>query len=104
MIELKRAFMRKRNDYERTSAIVSEVIHQWDPYELISGGAPLDEFDEETARIVTQIPSIHSEDDATRIISRVFSEAFNPEDFTLDKCASAGVLLYRRLTDLHLLT
>lgn len=76
--------MRTRADYGRAFAAVRQVIHRWDPYGLISGGAPADEWDSEIASVVSQIPHIKSESDATRVISEVFSRAFQPVEFAFN--------------------
>ena len=39
--------MRTRGDYERAIRLVREVVHRWDPYGLLAGGCPADEFDRE---------------------------------------------------------
>jgi hypothetical protein len=45
-----------RDDYDRAFAIVRKVIAEWDPYGLIGGGAPLDEWDSAVAKILAQVP------------------------------------------------
>lgn len=39
----------KKATYMRALEVVGSVIHDWDPYGLIAGGAPADEFDSEIA-------------------------------------------------------
>jgi len=90
--------MRTRADYDRAFAIVREVIHEWDPYGLIGGGAPADEWDSEIASLVAQIPRIRSQNDAAHTVSRVFSSAFQPEGFSPVDCAEVGRRLYSSLT------
>ncbi len=92
--------MRNRTDYERAFALVREVIHQWDPYDLMSGGAPKSEFDNEIARILTYIPKIKTESDAAQAISEVFTTAFEPKGFSLSDCAEVGRRLFASLTAL----
>lgn len=82
--------MRTRSDYDRATAIVREVIHRWDPYALIAGGAPLDEWDGEVARVVAAIPRISSPTDAAQAISKVFSASLQPEGFDPSDCAKVG--------------
>ena len=36
--------MRTRADYDHAFGVVRQVIHAWDPYDLIGGGAPPDEW------------------------------------------------------------
>lgn len=89
--------MKSRDDYKKALPIIGTVIRAWDPYSLLESGAPNDEFDFEIARIATHIPTIRSASDATQAISIVFSEAFEPENFTPDKCAQPGVELFTLL-------
>ncbi len=89
--------MKTKEDYKKALKTVKKVIDQWDPYRLISGGAPSDEFDPEISAIVSQIPNIKSEQDSTEIISHVFSSQFEKQEFTLDQCSEIGKLLYDEL-------
>jgi hypothetical protein len=98
-----RPAMRTRADYDRAFAVVREVIHEWDPYALIGGGAPRDEWDSEIASLVAQVPRIKSENDAAHAVSRVFSSAFQPDGFSPADCAEVGKRLYSSLVDSALL-
>jgi hypothetical protein len=89
--------MKTRGDYERAIRVVGEVVRRWDPYALLAGGCPPDEFDSEIAFVVAQIPRIRSRADAAHALSRVFSSAFEPERFRPEDCAQAGVELYEAL-------
>jgi hypothetical protein len=73
------------------------VIDAWDPYSLLHGGAPTDEFESEASTLVSRIGHIHSPADAAREISSVFSRALEPQYFTVDACADVGAKLYSRL-------
>jgi hypothetical protein len=46
----------KKAAYKRALDVVGAVVRDWDPYGLIDGGAPADEFDSEIAAVITQIP------------------------------------------------
>jgi hypothetical protein len=92
--------MRTRADYDRAFAAVREVIHRWDPYGLIKSGAPDDEWNSEIASVVAQIPHIKSENDAAQAISRVFSQAFQPEGFALPDCSDVGRQLLSAIQNL----
>jgi len=89
--------MKSTDDYQRAIAAVRTVIHKWDPYSLIAGACPRDEFDSEIANIITQIPRIKGTNDATHAISRVFSSAFEPGRFRPDNCIEVGRNLYEVL-------
>lgn len=87
----------KKAAYKRALAVVGLVVREWDPYALIAGGAPADEFDSEIAAVVTQIPRIKTEKEAALALSRVFSSAFEACHFTPEKCTDAGRKLFAAL-------
>jgi hypothetical protein len=89
--------MKTNADYKLALQVVGAVVREWDPYSLLAGGCPGDEFDSEIASMVSQIPRIKSEQDATLALSRVFSSGFETERFTHDKCHEAGVKLFAAL-------
>jgi hypothetical protein len=95
--------LRTRTDYDRAFEIVKSVIDAWDPYSLLGGGAPADEFESEATKVVTRIRHMQSPADAAREISSVFSGAFEPQWFTLDACAEVGARLYSELEKAGLL-
>jgi hypothetical protein len=95
--------MKTRIDYERAVDAVRRVIARWDPYSLLAGGAPDDEFDSEVRSIVRQIPRIRAANDAARVISRVFASAFEPSLFQPDNCVEVGHELFRILAEQKLL-
>jgi hypothetical protein len=94
--------MRTRADYDRAWALVREVIHAWDPYDLIGQGAPDDEWDAQIASIVAQVPHMRSPDDATQAIHRVFRLWLSPEAPTLLECSPPGRRLFQALVDADL--
>jgi hypothetical protein len=87
----------KKAAYKRALEVVGSVIREWDPYALIAGGAPADEFDSEIAAVVTQIPRIKTEREGALVLSRVFSTAFEAERFTPEQCLEAGKKLFTAL-------
>jgi hypothetical protein len=91
--------MKDKADYKLAIKIVGTVIRAWDPYALLAGGSPKDEFDAEIARVVTQIPRINSSQDAAFAISRVFSASFESEYFTPEACAEVGAELFKALSE-----
>ena len=89
--------MRTPEEYKRAWAVVVRVTHEWDPYGLLQLGAPADEFDGEITAVLSQVPRIRSADDAARVISQVFTAAFEPKGFTPEDCADVGRRLFRGL-------
>jgi len=92
------AIKMKKATYNRALQAVGSVIREWDPYTLIAGGAPEDEFDSEIAGVVTQIPRIKTEKEAVLALSRVFSSAFEAARFTPEQCTEAGKKLFAALS------
>jgi hypothetical protein len=45
-----------RAKYQQMWDVTAGVIKSWDPYGLLGGGAPGDEFDQEIASLVAQLP------------------------------------------------
>jgi hypothetical protein len=84
--------------YKLAIQVVGTVVREWDPYSLFASGCPTDEFDSEIASVVAHLPRIKSEKDATLALSRVFSSAFSPDQFTADDCAPTGVKLFAALS------
>ena len=94
--------MRSRQDYEQMLQVVGAFVSEWDPCGLLAGGAPVDEYSAEVAKLVTHIPAISSPQSAARALSAVFSEAFQPKGFTEAECSQQGALLYERLSSCSL--
>jgi hypothetical protein len=83
-----------RAEAARLTAAVRQVIDEWDPYGLLAGGAPLDEWDSEIASLVAQAPRITSPTEGALAVSRVFSSAFQPDGFSPSDCAAVGDRLF----------
>ncbi len=94
--------MKTRTDYNAALDVVASVINAWDPYSLLSGGSPPDEFEAEIAALVPRVRHIHSPEGAAREIAVVFAAAFEPH-FTPEVCAEVGAQLYSRLPEADLL-
>jgi len=84
--------------------VTADIVRTWDPYGLLTNGAPSDEFDHEISSVVAQIPRIRSGKDAALALSRVFSSSFEPGQFTLETCADAGEKLFSALSQRGLIT
>lgn len=89
--------MKTKADYVAALNLVKEVLREWDPYLLVVGGAPQDEFDGEAARVVTYIPRMHTAHDAAAALSEVFSVSFELKGFSPSDCADVGHSLFGRL-------
>lgn len=89
----------KRREREKAFDAVRSVIHQWDPYDLLAGGAPADEFDSEISAVVNQLHRVRSPLDAAHAISRVFSSSFSSPSFTVEECRAVGERLHQTLVE-----
>lgn len=77
-----------KKDFKKCVEIVRESIHRIDPYSLLDGGSPDDEFDSEISSIASQLDRVGSGRDAAHTIARVlnssFSESHKPEEFEVE--------------------
>jgi hypothetical protein len=88
----------KKAQYHTLMVIITGVLSDWDPYALLAGGAPSDEFHPEAAKIALRVGKIGSASEAAVAISEVFSSAFSePELFTPYACKDAGEKLFMAL-------
>ncbi len=90
-------------DYEQVLLAIKEVIHSWDPYALLSGGAPEDEFDGEIGKLATKLREIKSEKDIANSLRQVFESSFelNASD---DEYLKIGEKLFLNLKKHNVLT
>ena len=95
--------LRTKKDYQKAFAVVREAINRWDPYSLIGGGSPLDEWESEVASVVSQIPRIRSPMDVAHVVSRVFSRSLEPEYFAPEACTKVGADIYAALVKAEVL-
>ena len=51
-----------KKQYKQMFSLVQVVINRWDPYSLLEGGAPEDEFESEIASVVARIKTIKTGD------------------------------------------
>jgi hypothetical protein len=73
--------------------IVKKIIDEWNPYDLLSTGAPSDEFDAESRNIANKITKENSVKDIAIIISKVFSSSFEP--FSVDEYMGIAEKIYK---------
>lgn len=95
--------MRTRAQYDQAFAIVREVVAKLDPYGLLGGGAPADEFDGEVARLLPLLARAHSETDASAAVAEVFGAAFGKDGVDVKVWDSVGSELFERLTSTGLI-
>ncbi len=91
--------MNDLSHWKKVERIVRKVIHEWDPYRLLERGAPEDEWDNEILQIVGRINQVTSPASAARVISDVFTLAFQPDGFSPEECAHVGKRLFDALEE-----
>ena len=82
--------------YQQMWEVTADVIRKWDPYELLTNGAPIDEWDSEISSVVARMSRVHSPSDAAAAIARVFGSSLEQGGFTPEACADVGAELYAR--------
>lgn len=66
---------------------IKKIINEWDPYNLISGGAPDNEFESEIIEIIFKIKGKNDIKDIAYIISDIFINSFDKHDlFSVENC------------------
>ena len=96
--------MKDRWDLEQAVAIIGTAIRAWDPYSLISEGAPSDEFDGEVARIAAMTDRFRTPEDIADTISAVFLASFGQEErFSPQDCVVPAVQIFQELGRANLL-
>lgn len=83
-----------KRSYREMLSLITSVINEWDPYNLVGGGAPKDEFEAEVIRVAAQIPHIKTAEQLAEVVSRVFSAGFAPDPFSIDSCAPVANRLF----------
>lgn len=83
--------------YQNAITVTAAVVNEWDPYSLISGGAPKDEFAGEVSQIVAKAHEANTPEALARVISEVFSVSFEPEPITVEACLPVATRLFEEL-------
>lgn len=86
-----------KQSYQETVEIVTTIINEWDPYDLISAGAPDNEFSHEVTQIVAKIDWINTPTALAEVISSIFSKEFESELFTIEECMPVASKLFTAL-------
>lgn len=90
-------------DYREIVHTVMQVLNEWDPYDLIQGGAPENEFAEEATQIAARIKKIETTTELAQVISDVFSKNFESDQFPIEACIPAATTIFRALEARRLL-
>lgn len=86
-----------KRDYREIVHIVQQALNEWDPYGLIEGGAPEDEFTEEATRIAAKIKKTETPAELAQVISDIFSRSFESDLFSVEECLPAASRIFSDL-------
>lgn len=87
-----------KHDYREIVHIVKQALNEWDPYDLIAGGAPENEFTEETTQIAAKIKKTETPAELALVISDLFTRNFESALFSVEECLPVA---YRILSDIE---
>ena len=77
--------------------IVKKSIDAYDAYKLLAGGAPNDEFDDESLSISVHISKDDSSEQIAKVIAEVFNDSFG-NDFSEDDFLKTAMSIKSRLS------
>ena len=86
-----------KQDYEEILHTVEQALNEWDPYDLMKGGAPENEFSEEATRIAARIMETDSPAELAHVISEIFSRSFENNVFSVEECLSVASRIFGTL-------
>ena len=92
-----------KRSYRETVEVISQVVNDWDPYDLIKSGAPDNEFYPEVARIAAKVHEIRTSMELAEVISNVFTDQFGPEYFSIEACVQVASQIFPDLKNRGLL-
>lgn len=92
-----------KQDYREIVQIIKTALNEWDPYNLIEGGAPEDEFAEEATQIAAKIKKTETPAELAQVISDVFSRNFERDVFPVEACLQVAFRIFGDLEVRHVL-
>lgn len=88
-----------KHEYREVVQLVEQALNDWDPYCLIEGGAPEDEFAEEATRIAASLDKIKTPAELAQVISDIFSKNFENDLFSFEACLPVASRLFTSLSE-----
>jgi hypothetical protein len=95
--------VRTREQYDQALTICRAAVTQWDPFSLLAGGAPADEYDLEVVSLVPKLRNARSSSDVATAIAEVFGGSFGTS-VGPDECANVAAGIYAHLDSAGLLS
>jgi len=86
-----------KRSYREIIEVITTVINEWDPYDLISSGAPDNEFAPEVEKIVAKIHKIRTPGALAEVISGAFSKGFDSDSFSVEDCMQVSSRIFVEL-------
>jgi hypothetical protein len=93
-----------RHDYEVLVHIVKQALNEWDPFDLIHGGAPDNEFTAEATQIAARIKKHETPTALAKVISDIFSKNFESNLFPVETCLPIASRIFKDLEARSLLS
>lgn len=86
-----------KNEYQEIVCTIQHLLNEWDPYDLLKGGAPESEFTEEATLITAKIKNSETPTELAHIISDIFSKNFETDQFPAEACLPIASRIFREL-------
>jgi hypothetical protein len=95
--------MKTREEYEEGIRILRTAVASWDPFGLLGGGAPEDEWDEEIASLLPKIQRAKTPADVAREIAVVFGGGIGGTSISIKETSDVAANIFLRLKTAGLL-
>jgi hypothetical protein len=89
--------MRTRQEYDQAISILRTAVARWDPFGLLGGGAPADEWDAEIALLLPKIQKANTAVEIARQLAAVLGERLGDTLLSSEECNTVAVEIYLRL-------
>jgi hypothetical protein len=80
---------------------IKAAIDEWNPYGLLPD-APCDEFDGESRMIAAEIEDDDSADKIAEVVSKIFSQQFEPQFFRVEDCHDVAAKIRLNIDRSHI--
>jgi hypothetical protein len=95
--------MRTRREYDQAFDIVRAAVARWDPYALLGGGAPADEWDAEIASLLPRLRNVKAAPEIVHHLSEVFGGRLGYSSLGVNECSTVAADIFLRLKTAGLL-
>jgi len=95
--------MKTRKEYDDAFRIVRAAVASWDPFGILGGGAPEDEWDQEIARLLPRIQRAITSADVAREIAVAFGDSIGGTPISAKEVDDVATGIFLRLKTAGLL-